>query len=174
MNGQQHTYFLADGTTMVERLSIAKSLAKQQECLYIGESSLILGDLAPYLMSRSPELAELFFSEGWGKAWGMVVVSKHSFEWVYKHFRRFLLVKTEDGKELYFRFYDPRALRIFLPTCNLSQLREFFGPVDYFICEDEDPEFGTIFTLSSTQLLCKRMSKEEIEAQLHPLIKETD
>ena len=32
-----------------------------------------------------------------------------------------------DDEALYFRFYDPRVLESFLPTCSEEQLDEFFG-----------------------------------------------
>src|SRR5947209_7089547 len=55
-----------------------------------------------------------------------------------KHFRHFLLVETEDGKLLYFRFYDPRVLRAFLPTCNSDESSEFFGPIHDILTEESN------------------------------------
>ena len=48
------------------------------------------------------------------------------------HFRRFLLVEAPDGDSWYFRFYDPRVLERFLPTCDAAQLTDFFGPVSAY------------------------------------------
>jgi hypothetical protein len=81
---------------------------------------------------------------------------------LYKHFRKFLIVKTEEGDELYFRFYDPRVLRIFLPSCDKEQLKEFFGPVSYFVCEDEDPGTGLIFSLEKNVLKTEKVTKEAV------------
>ncbi len=50
------------------------------------------------------------------------------------------VVEIEQGKSLLFRFYDPRALRVFLPTCSAQEVRQFFGPVASFHVEDESPE----------------------------------
>jgi len=44
-----------------------------------------------------------------------------------QHFRRFITVHDESGKPLLFRYYDPRVLRTFLPTCNAKELAEIFG-----------------------------------------------
>jgi hypothetical protein len=97
--------------------------------------------------------------------WVNNLLNKHSLIWfcslsefdeVYNHFRKFLIVETEDLEKLYFRFYDPRVLRIFLPTCSSSQLDEFFGPVDRFICEDEDPAFALVFSLRKGLLITER------------------
>ena len=78
------------------------------------------------------------------------------FEIPYNHFRKFLIIETDDFTKLYFRFYDPRVLRIFLPTCSANQLEELFGPVDRFICEDEDADFALVFSLSKGKLITER------------------
>jgi hypothetical protein len=49
-----------------------------------------------------------------------------------------LEVQTPDGPKRFFRYYDPRVLRNFLPTCDAAQLREMFGPVDRFDLEAPD------------------------------------
>ena len=66
-----------------------------------------------------------------------------------KH-RRFLLVKAEDGEELYFRSYDPRVLRVFVPTCTPEEARTFFGPIRAFLVEANEPETLLTFTVSQT------------------------
>jgi hypothetical protein len=56
----------------------------------------------------------------------------------------------EDGRELYFRFYDPRVLRVFLPTCTLQQTAEFFGPVSSYLVEGEQASILLTFISSRT------------------------
>jgi len=56
-----------------------------------------------------------------------------------RHLRRFLIVRAPDGKRLYFRYYDPRVLSVYLPTCNAAELQYIFGPVRQFVCEGPDP-----------------------------------
>jgi hypothetical protein len=53
-----------------------------------------------------------------------------------KHFRALLRVIDEQKRVLIFRFYDPRVLRIYLPTCTGLELSTFFGPVRAFACEN--------------------------------------
>ena len=55
------------------------------------------------------------------------------------HLRTFLKVYGPDLKPLYFRYYDPRVLRVYLPTCNDQELQTVFGPVLRYLLEDEDP-----------------------------------
>ncbi len=45
-----------------------------------------------------------------------------------KHFRTFLMVKSPEGDRLYFRYYDPRVLRVYLPTCNADGNQLCFRP----------------------------------------------
>lgn len=52
-----------------------------------------------------------------------------------RHFRRLLHVRSEDGEKLYFRYYDPRVLRLYLPSCTSVELKEVFGPVGRFVLE---------------------------------------
>jgi hypothetical protein len=78
---------------------------------------------------------------------------------VREHFRKFLLVKI-DGNEgdFYFRFYDPRVLRAFLPTCAPDEAAEFFGPVRLFIAEDSEADRAVTFTLTRGRVASGRLS----------------
>ncbi len=46
--------------------------------------------------------------------------------------------RDESGKKLFFRYYDPRILRAYLPSCTSTELAEFFGPVGRFLLEGRD------------------------------------
>jgi hypothetical protein len=37
-----------------------------------------------------------------------------------------------------FRFYDPRVLRVYLPTCWPGELTRMFGPVESFVMESAE------------------------------------
>ena len=54
------------------------------------------------------------------------------------HLRKIFIVEDDEGQEYFFRYYDPRVLRTFLPTCSKCQLDEFFGPIEVAICESSD------------------------------------
>ena len=120
-------------------LYTAIELNPNHQSLYKGSAEEDLAGVAPYLFTikENTPFADWYFKEGFGKSWGILLFANAAFEDVYKHFRKFLLVKTEDGQQLYFRFYDPRVLRIFLPTCDSSQLKELIGPVRHFLVESE-------------------------------------
>lgn len=124
------------------------------DSLYRGRSEEVLAAVAPYIaeIGADDEFDEWLFGEGWGDGRFVFINSKFTMEELWKHFRKFLLVKNDKGEELYFRFYDPRVLRIFLPTCTEPQLNEFFGPVDSFIVEDKNPDIILEFSLQNSKL----------------------
>ncbi len=160
------SYCLLDAARMEEVLEQAKTLAGDDQyfCLYKGIAQEQLGNVAPYLFLTQPApFVDWLFAEGWGKAWGIYVLSETQPDLVYKHFRQFLMVKTEAGAQLYFRFYDPRVLRQFLPTCTPVELKAFFGPVRYFLAEDEDPHYGISYWLENDVLKSQRMTRQEAE-----------
>ena len=106
-------------------------------CLFAGDLPQELAEAAPYLVALSPHshLTEALLTLGWGHSWGVFLESSAILQDLRRHFRRFLEVCDEQGKRLLFRYYDPRVLRIYLPTCNEEELRFVFGPVDRFVLE---------------------------------------
>lgn len=161
-------FLLLDAARMDNAMDKARELNPDlgHQSLYRSKISTdeVLPVVAPYLFTfpHSQDFSIFILNEGWGNSWGVFIDSEFSFDILYNHLRRFLLVKTEDGKELYFRFYDPRVLRVFLPTCDRSQLEEFFGPVDRYIMEDEDPERVVIFSLDNGVLKTINESKDAL------------
>jgi hypothetical protein len=76
------------------------------------------------------------------------LTSSEPFQELRTHFQHFLFVQTEEGKELCFRFYDPRVLRGYLPSRTGPEAAEFFGPVRSFLMEGAGPETLVRFTLT--------------------------
>jgi hypothetical protein len=96
-------------------------------CLYRGELPAALENAAPWLLRLTP-----------GSAYTSTAPSRE----LRRHLRRFLLARTEAGRKLLFRYYDPRVLRIYLPTCTPAELATFFGPISAFAAPGEKP--GTV------------------------------
>jgi len=63
-----------------------------------------------------------------------------------------LVVHDPDGKPMYFRYYDPRVLRTYLPTCNAQELETIAGPVEWFLVEAEDSSIALRFDVQSGAL----------------------
>ncbi len=148
-------YILLDAARMDERIETAIKLNEENVTLFNGKREEYLRVVSPFLFKYSKQkgFASWVEKEGWGKAWGVFVFTEEPMVQVQKHFRKLINVRNETGEIMYFRFYDPRVLRIFLPTCDKVQLEEFFGPVEKFIAEDEDPNYALIYSLNPEGLL---------------------
>ncbi|MGK3995341.1 DUF4123 domain-containing protein [Sorangium sp. So ce1024] len=114
---------------------------EQTASLYTGFQGELLADISPTLVHLPPEspLLDALVDSGWGDGWGVFLTSNRPFGDVRKHLRRFLLVESGTGKQQYFRFYDPRVLRRFLPTCSPPKVEALFEEIESFAMEAEDP-----------------------------------
>lgn len=109
------------------------------ESLFAGELGEMLGGVAPHLVEFKQRSS--FYSwwfEQWGKSVGVLVEAPVAFSELRRHFRTLMMTRgASDGKRYYFRFYDPRVLRVFLPSCTPEEVERFFGPVTAFYCESD-------------------------------------
>ena len=137
----QVTHILLDAARMGARMEEALKLNKEHDCLYRDSPDQKMTSVAPYIFrfQQNTPFADWYMQEGWGNSWGILFKSSYGLPDLYKHFRKFVRVMTEEQKEIYFRFYDPRVLRIFLPNSEATDIRDFFGPVEFFAPEAEDP-----------------------------------
>jgi hypothetical protein len=107
-------------------------------CLYRGQIPPELVEVAPYIVkldSRSATVRKLS-EHGVGRNWAVFLSSASPLAEIRTHFRRYLRVASEDRKRtMLFRFYDPRVLRLYLPTCTPRERAAFFGPVEAFFLE---------------------------------------
>ena len=63
-----------------------------------------------------------------------------------RHFRTFLVVALPDERRVHFRWYDPRILRAYLPTCTGEEAAIVFGPTAQYLAEGEEPNLLLQFT----------------------------
>lgn len=128
-------------------LQLLRESPNEVRSLYEGSKGDAMADAAPYLVRLGPQdwLLESLVTEGWGQSWGVYFDCALSFKEVRRHLRHFLRVQQEGAQEfIYFRFYDPRVLRIFLPTCIAAQLDQFYGPIQRFLFEDPSGELRQV------------------------------
>jgi hypothetical protein len=126
--------------------------------LYQGPTAEELAAVAPYLVRLGPrtDVFDWLWDKGCGRSWGIFLWSAVGLEGVRAHLRKLTKVRTEDGKVLLFRFYDPRVLSVFLPTCAPDQIEEMFGPVMRLFAETPDGAAIVEFT-HSTGVLRRRL-----------------
>ena len=134
------TYAILDAGRDVRVLSGVFRFDQADRSLYRGLPEEPLADVAPYLVRLEPDgrMLEWYLAEGWGDSWAVLLNSTAGAEALRNHFSGLISVETEDGDEVYFRFYDPRVLRTYLPICTAAEIERFFGPVRSFLMESED------------------------------------
>jgi hypothetical protein len=135
----------------------------ENSCLFRGEKAQELAWVAPYLveLKREDPSFRWLLENGWGKSWGIFVESLATFNNLKQHFQSFLTVYDEEGKSLLFRYYDPRVLRVYLPTCNSDEINTVFGPVSSYVLEDEDASVLLQFSGINGELQVKQRKLEE-------------
>jgi hypothetical protein len=137
----QPLYAILDAARDTKVLAALLQSKSHYQSLYQGAEGARLAQFAPYLV-RLPDdssFLEMLVREGWGKSWGVYLTCASEFSEVRRHVRHFLEVTLPDGRDVYFRFYDPRVLRVYLSTCTPEDTKEFFGPIGAYLVEDTDP-----------------------------------
>jgi pSer/pThr/pTyr-binding forkhead associated (FHA) protein len=137
----QPLFAILDAARDIRILALLVHYKAECQSLYEGVEGAKLAQVAPYLIRLAPDsaLLEPLVTEGWGKSWGVYLTCFSDFHEVRRHLRRFLEVKLPDGEQVYFRFYDPRVMRIYLPTCVGEEANQFFGPIKRYVMEGEKP-----------------------------------
>ena len=110
-------------------------------CCLFGEGvPAVLAKTAPYLIELQAQhpFTNWLINQGWGDSWGIFVESRATLGSLRQHFCKFLKARDEEGREFFFRYYDPRVLRAYIPSCNTAEADTFFGPVHSFFLEGED------------------------------------
>jgi len=129
---------------------------------YLTYSCLYHGDIAPELELVAPYLVQLEYDDrysqqlierAWGNSWGVFLKCGASVGSIRRHLRKLLSVRGPKGEILLFRYYDPRVLRAYLPTCRPEELETVFGPIDRFWLEDDTPETILEFRFDRGKLL---------------------
>lgn len=105
----------------------AKQLGELAVSLFQGAEEEKHWDVAPYLFRVDQDTLRWIQETLWNEAWGVFAMSRSNLEDLRQHFRRFLLVELPDGERWYFRYYDPRILKVYLPACDEKELRQVFG-----------------------------------------------
>ncbi|MGI4755353.1 MAG: DUF4123 domain-containing protein [Janthinobacterium lividum] len=119
---------------------IARSY-REKSCLFAGVLDPELERAAPFLLEMQPSdsVTDEILMRGWGDAWGILIRSEGSFQSTRRHLRTLLRVRTEDGRFLLFRYYDPRVLAAYLPTCTPEEVDLVFaGVITEILCCDNN------------------------------------
>ena len=149
--GQDETdlicYALFDASTVFEdphlrRLITADGTMKH--FLFTGENSWVLDDVGPILLplnqpdqpGQPSDLISRFLESTWGRGHGIFLASNSDITGIVAHLRRFFQVRADNNRDIYFRYYDPAVLGVFLPLLDADETIRFMGPIHRFVFED--------------------------------------
>ena len=144
----ERLYTIVDACQDKELAFEAKTNFKQPiRSLFSGAGTESMADYAPYFI---PIDLESEYLERWCESWknnaGILLVSLEQPLRLYNHLRDIFVVKDEKGQDFFFRYYDPRVVRTFLPTCTSSELRIFFGPISRILCRPDNVSTLSTYT----------------------------
>lgn len=144
-------YVILDGANVPDLPMKLYEMKPPHHCLFTGELEPDMAEVAPYLVQLHPKtpFSEWVTKEFWGKNWGIFIHSRKALSDMRKHFRSLVTVYDETGNPMTFRFYDPRVLRRFLPTCNPAEMKVFFGEAEMLFAESE--EAGKVLSFHLTE-----------------------
>jgi hypothetical protein len=150
----ESVYAILDGASVPELQPKLKEAKEEHVCLYRGELEPDLAGVAPYLVKlrRDSPFTDWVLNEGWGNHWGIFVSTPVGIEALRRHLRQFLRVRDHTGQVLYFRYYDPRVLRVYLPTCRRNEIRAIYGPITRFLAEEEETGNALVFPQHATRI----------------------
>ena len=140
-------------------------------CLFSGELPSALKIAAPYLVSLDPEdrSTRNILKRAWGNSWGIFLRSTASMETLRRHLKGLLTAKDPRGRKLFFRYYDPRVLRVYLPTCWPAELEQVCGPITAFLVEGADGATAIQYRHDEGRLTEKAVNLEVTAALTIPL-----
>ncbi len=152
---QTRLYCVLDGAAVPDLPKKLYEYNVPNFCLIPGKLPDDVIHVAPYVVGLLPnsEFSSWVFEENFGKNRGIFSHCRHSLTEMRRHFRALMFVHDEHGQPLIFRFYDPRVIRTFLPTCEADELQLFFGKVDSYFVESEDTESILRYSFENGKLL---------------------
>lgn len=163
-DGPNHDlWMIVDGARTIEIFRMLLACHLEYACLYSGQLAPELEIAAPYLVQLDHGYRDThrLIRLAWGNSWGVFLKSGTSLKKLRRHLRELLIVQDTSGNRLVFRYYDPRVLRVYLPTCNAGELRTFFGPIESFWTEGEDSEDMLEFCFRGGRVQQRRLALDE-------------
>lgn len=156
---QTRTFAVLDGASVPDLRMRLYETRPPHYCLFRGELAPDVAEVAPYVVQMMPgtSFTDWVLSECFGNHWGIFAHSRYSIKEMRRHFRALVSVYDETGEPLIFRFYDPRVLQNFLPTCNGGEMQTFFGNVDAFFAEKPEEQIILSFSLENDELKQKEL-----------------
>ena len=158
-------WMIVDAARDLRIFSMLLDCHLEHSCLYSGYLPPALEAAAPYLVQLDYDYRDTrrFIREAWGNSWGVFLKADIGMDRLRRHLRGFLVVRDTSNQRLIFRYYDPRVLRVYLPTCTSGELREVFGPIECFWTEDETVDSILEFRLHRERLVLTKSALSQVQ-----------
>ena len=127
----QGVYLVIDGAKVPVLVEALEEHDLDADCVFPGQLAPDVASVAPYVVRAEAQgqFTDWILSEHWGQSALIALRSEHDLRSVVKHLRQLKSAQLPDGTRAYFRFYDPRVLRAYLPTCTEDELGKVLGGV---------------------------------------------
>lgn len=138
-SGELNIYAIIDGAACPELRFKIYDWEPQSACLWSGKLAPDLQEVAPYLvlLDRDSTFTDWLITQGWDNNWNIFVTSELDFKAFRKQIRKLLLVKSPEGQNMVFRFYDPRVIKEFYKIITPEQkLLLFEGVCNFIYCDN--------------------------------------
>ena len=147
-------YCILDGASVEDLPMRLYETNTPNYCLFRGELEPDVLYAAPYVAMLLPgsSFSEWVFKESPGNHWGIFAHCRYSLKEMRRHCRALINVYDEKGNPMIFRYYDPRVLRKFLPTCTNNEIVTLFGKIETLFAETEDGNTLTAYRLENDVL----------------------
>lgn len=116
-----------------------QAMTDKVTCLYRGKALEEFGDDTAWVAAIQPDESVLdwLVDNGFGKRWSIFLRSSLQLADIVRHLCKFTVILDDVGTAHFFRFYDPRTLRQYLPVFSTEQRAEFFQGVHAWYCEND-------------------------------------
>jgi hypothetical protein len=140
-SGGSKVYAVIDASRAIELIATARQRGLEAYTLFTGELAEEVAHVGPCLVPI-PELERFAgsWSDALGAMPGVLLTTDAELDAIARHLRGLFLATDEDGVSYFFRFYDPRVFRAYLPTCTADERSAFFGPVKGWLVETAEGE----------------------------------
>lgn len=134
-----HLYALVDAAGNDQVLQRLAATEANYQSLFQGSDKERLFSVGAFLVACDQDFALLQWltTEAWGNGSVVFLTSSAYWDQLFQHLQRSLTAVTHDDREVYFRYYDPRVLRDYLPLCPPATAQRFLGPVTRMLAESE-------------------------------------
>tara|TARA_R110002126_G_scaffold6119_2_gene32175 strand:+ start:1356 stop:1904 length:549 start_codon:yes stop_codon:yes gene_type:complete len=141
-NPKLKVFAVVDGANAPELTRrLAEWKPERSECLFAGQLEPELAEAAPHIVELDADddpMLLWLLERGWGRGWCIFVRAEIDLKSVRRHLRTFLRVRSPDDEFVFFRYYDPRVFRDYLPSCNAEEAQTVFGALESYWMEAED------------------------------------